>query len=143
MSRHFKKTLDNGLRVVCIPQPHLHACEVSCYVGVGSRHETAATSGISHFLEHMLFRGTAEYGSSLELEKAFEALGGNANAATDAESTCYFSRFHPEKVAEGITLFASMLQRPLLQDIEVERILSSRGRRRISMNREWRSIPTR
>ncbi len=121
MSRYFQKTLANGLRVVCIPQPHLHACDVSCYVGVGSRHESAETSGISHFLEHMLFRGTAEYASSLELEKAFEALGGSVNAATDAESTCYFSRLHPERMAEGLALFASMLQRPLLNDLEVER----------------------
>lgn len=121
MNRHFKKTLGNGLRVVCIPQLHLHACEVSCYVGVGSRHEPEDQAGISHFLEHMLFRGTEEYPSSLELERAFEALGGGANAATDAESTCFFSRFHPEKVTDGIALFASMLQRPLLQDLEVER----------------------
>ena len=123
MSRHFKKTLANGLRLVCIPQPHLHACEVSCYVGVGSRHETAETSGISHFLEHMLFRGTAEFDSSLDLEKAFEALGGSVNAATDAETTCYFSRLHPGRMAEGLALFASMLQRPRLKEIEVERAI--------------------
>ena len=121
MRRHFKKTLANGLRVVCIPQNHLHACEVSCYVGVGSRYESEDQAGMSHFLEHMLFRGTAEYPNSLELEKAFEALGGGANAATDAESTCYFSRFHPGKIDEGLALFASMLQRPLLEDIEIER----------------------
>lgn len=123
MSRHFQKILANGLRVVCIPQPHLHACEVSCYVGVGSRHESANVSGISHFLEHMLFRGTAEYANSLELEKAFEALGGSVNAATDAESTFYFSRLHPERMAAGLVLFASMLQRPLLNEIEVERAI--------------------
>jgi len=123
MSRHFKKTLANGLRLVCIPQPHLHACEISCYVGVGSRHETDKTAGISHFLEHMLFRGAGAFDSSLELEKAFEALGGSANAATDAESTCYFSRLHPDRMAEGLALFASMLQRPLLKEIEVERAI--------------------
>ncbi|PLX98217.1 MAG: insulinase family protein [Desulfuromonas sp.] len=121
MNRQYKITLENGLRIVCVPQPHLHACEVSCYIGVGSRYETEKQAGISHFLEHMLFRGTAEYPNSLELEKAFEALGGGANAMTDAESTCYFSRFHPEKVAEGLALFASMLQRPLFGDIETER----------------------
>ena len=111
----------NGLRVVCIPQPHLHACEISCYIGVGSRYESAEQSGISHFLEHMLFRGTTGYPSSLDLEKAFEALGGGANAATDSDSTCYFSRFHPENLNRGIGLFAAMLQRPLLEDIEIER----------------------
>ncbi len=121
MSRHDKRTLANGLRVVCIPQPHLHACEVSCYVGVGSRHEPDGQAGISHFLEHMLFRGTDEHPDSLDLEKGFEALGGGANAATDAETTCYFSRFHPDRVGDGLALFASMLQRPRLADIEIER----------------------
>jgi len=121
MARYYKKTLSNGLRVVCIPQAHLHACEISCYVGVGSRFESTDQSGISHFLEHMLFRGTVDFPSSLELEQAFEALGGGANAATDSETTCYFSRFHPEQMSAGMALFASMLQRPLLDDIEIER----------------------
>lgn len=121
MTRHIMKTLDNGLRVVCIPQPHLHLCEVSCYVGVGSRHDPEEFSGIAHFLEHMLFRGTADYPDSLSLEEAFEELGGGANAATDVETTCYFSRFHPDNLAPGLGLFASMLQRPLFNDIETER----------------------
>ena len=87
--------LDNGPRIVVVPQPHLHVCEMACYVGVGSRYESEELAGISHFLEHMLFRGTEDYPDSLLLERAFEALGGTVNAATDAELTCYFSRLHP------------------------------------------------
>jgi len=114
-------SLDNGLRLVCIPQPHLHVCEVACYVGVGSRHEPEEVAGISHFLEHMLFRGSSDYPDSLTMERAFEALGGNANASTDAETTCYYSRFHPDHVVEGTGLFASLLLRPLFAGIETER----------------------
>ena len=113
--------LDNGLRLVCIPQPHLHVCEVACYVGVGSRHEPEALAGISHFLEHMLFRGSRDYPDSLTMERAFEMLGGSANASTDAETTCYYSRFHPDHVVAGTALFASLLLRPLFSGIETER----------------------
>jgi len=113
--------LDNGLRVVCVPQPHLHVCEVACYVGVGSRHEPEALAGISHFLEHMLFRGSADYPDSLSLERAFEELGGSVNASTDAESTCFYSRVHPDNVDAGMALFASLLLRPQFPGIETER----------------------
>jgi predicted Zn-dependent peptidase len=113
--------LANGLRVVSVPMPHHHSTEVLAYIGVGSRHESSRKTGISHFLEHMLFKGSADYPSGIALERAFESLGGSANAATDTETTCFHSRVHPEHVAEGISLFASMLRRPLFQGLEVER----------------------
>lgn len=121
MTEYNKTTLANGLRVVTVEMPHLHSAEMACYVKVGGRNEEVATAGISHFLEHMIFRGTADYPTSLELERAFEAIGGAVNAATDAETTCYHSRLHPERIAEGAALFASMLRRPLLSDLEIER----------------------
>ncbi|MCP3176458.1 insulinase family protein [Desulfuromonas sp. KJ2020] len=114
-------TLANGLRVVTVEMPHLHSAEMMCYVGVGSRNEEDQLAGISHFLEHMIFRGTAEYPSSLQLEQAFETIGGAVNASTDTEGTCYHSRLHPDCIAEGARLFASMLLRPSLSDVEVER----------------------
>ncbi len=113
--------LDNGLRIVTVPQPHLHVCEMACYVSVGGRHEPIELAGISHFLEHMLFRGTRDYPNSLTLECAFEAIGGSVNAATDAESTCYFSRLHPDQLATGAELFASLLRHPIWQGLETER----------------------
>ena len=113
--------LDNGLRIVIVPQPHLHVCEMACYVGVGSRYESEELAGISHFLEHMLFRGTEDYPASLILERAFEAIGGTVNAATDAELTCYFSRLHPDQLETGALLFASLLRRPIWQGLETER----------------------
>jgi len=81
MEEFFLDTLPNGLRVVTVEMPHLHSAEVVCYVGVGSRFEAPERTGISHFLEHMVFRGTAEFADSLELERAFEAIGGAVNAA--------------------------------------------------------------
>ncbi len=116
-----KKTLANGLRIVVVDMPRLHSAEVAVYLKVGGRNDPRAKAGISHFLEHMLFRGTTEFPSNLDLETAFERIGGSVNAATDEESTCYFSRVHPKHVAEGIRLFASMLLRPTLPGIEIEK----------------------
>ena len=76
---------------------------------MGGRNDPAGRTGLSHFLEHMLFRGTAEYASSLEIEAAFESLGGGINAATDADSTCYYGRIHPRFAAQGLEILASML----------------------------------
>ncbi len=121
MPEYFVDTLANGLRLVSVPMPHLHAAELVCYLAVGGRNEPTELSGISHFLEHMLFRGTAEYPTSAELERAFEAIGGAVNASTDAETTCYHSRLHPDFLAEGVALFASMLRRPQFRDMEIER----------------------
>ncbi|KAF0221391.1 MAG: peptidase M16 domain-containing [Geobacteraceae bacterium] len=116
-----KKALPNGLRLVVVEMPHLHCAEIAIYLKVGGRNDPAEKEGLSHFLEHMLFRGTAEYPTTQELETAFEVIGGSVNASTDEESTCYFSRVHPTRVAEGINLFSSMLLRPALSGIEVEK----------------------
>jgi predicted Zn-dependent peptidase len=121
MTEYHCDKLENGLRVVTVPMPHHHSTEVLVYIGVGSRHESSRKTGASHFLEHMLFKGSADYPSGVDLERAFEALGGSANAATDTETTCFHSRFHPDHVPEGIALFASMLRRPLFRGLEVER----------------------
>ncbi len=121
MPEYYVDSLANGVRVVTVPMPHLHSVELVCSLAVGGRCEAAETSGISHFLEHMIFRGTAEYATSTELERAFEAIGGSVNAATDAETTCFHSRIHPDYLAAGIGLFASMLQRPKFDQLDVER----------------------
>ncbi len=129
MIRPYVHSLHNGLRVVCVEMPHLHAAELAIYLKVGGRNDPAGKSGLSHFLEHMLFRGTGDFRSSLEIENAFEAIGGAPNAATDAESTCYYSRIHPDHIRKGMEIFASMLLNPLLNGIEIEkRIITEEAR---------------
>ncbi|MFO7577627.1 MAG: pitrilysin family protein [Pelovirga sp.] len=121
MSEYLVDSLSNGVRLVTVPMPHQHSVELVCYVAVGGRCEALPEAGISHFLEHMLFRGTAEFRNSTELERAFEAIGGAVNASTDMETTCFHSRVHPACLARGIGLFASMLRRPRFNDIDTER----------------------
>ena len=121
MPEYYIDTLTNGVRLVTVPMPHLHSAELVCSMAVGGRCEAPELSGISHFLEHMIFRGTAEYATSTELERAFEAIGGAVNASTDMETTCFHSHIHPDYLAEGLALFASMLRRPKFNDIDTER----------------------
>jgi len=121
MTEYLCDTLSNGLRVISVPMPHHHSAEVMIYIGVGSRNENPRKAGVSHFLEHMLFKGTQEHPTGLALERAFEAIGGSANAATDSETTCFHSRIHPDHIDQGIAIFASMMQRPLFKDMEMER----------------------
>ncbi len=118
---HQTFTLANGLRVVSVPLPHLHSIELAVYLKVGARNDPPQRSGLSHFLEHMLFRGTADYPSSLAIETAFEELGGIVNAATDADSTCFYARLHPRHAEQGLAILASMLLRPTLEGMELER----------------------
>ena len=120
-SEYFVDTLPNGVRLVTVPLPHLHAAELVCYLAVGGRNETDEISGVSHFLEHMVFRGTEDYPTSTDIERAFEAIGGAVNASTDVETTCFHSRVHPAYLAEGLALFASMLLRPKFRELDVER----------------------
>lgn len=120
-SEYLVDQLPNGIRLVTVPMPHQHAVELVCYLAVGGRCEPLHQSGISHFLEHMIFRGTAEFANSTELERAFEEIGGCVNASTDAETTCFHSRIHPDFLAQGVGLFASMLRRPRFNDMDTER----------------------
>jgi len=141
MIRSFTHTLRNNLRVVCVEMPHLHAAELAIYLKVGGRNDPPAQAGLSHFLEHMLFRGTTDFPSSQEIENAFEAIGGAPNAATDADSTCYYSRIHPDHVRRGMEIFASMLLRATLAGIEVEkRIITEEARE--DLNEQGEEINT-
>ncbi|MDY0212396.1 MAG: pitrilysin family protein [Desulfuromonadaceae bacterium] len=123
MSEYQRTTLDNGLELVVAPLNYLHSVEIICYVKVGSRYESPAQAGLSHFVEHMMFRGNARYSSGPALEQAFEQLGSGINAGTDAESTSYFARVHPDAVAGGLELFSVMLRTPRFLHLEIERAI--------------------
>ncbi len=118
---YHKTTLDNGLRVIIVEMPHLHSLEFSMYVKVGSRFETIHNNGTSHFLEHMLFRGTKNMPDSYQLHKSFESLGGDINAVTSSEYTCFWLTFHPQYAAEGMGLFSEMFTSPNFANMETEK----------------------
>jgi predicted Zn-dependent peptidase len=116
-------TLANGLRVVTVALPHLHTTTMVVYVKVGARFESAHTSGLSHFVEHMLFRGTERYPSSLAMNTAVESLGSTLHAETGRDYSLYQMSFEPTLIESGVELFGEVLGRPRFADIELERSL--------------------
>ncbi len=116
-----EQTLSNGLRVVVVPQTALHRVAFGLFVGVGSRHESAADNGISHFLEHMLYRGTARHPSAHAQNLAFERLGGALSATTHADHTHLHVIGPPDSFAESMELLGEVVRAPRLGEIDVEK----------------------
>ncbi|MEL6341361.1 MAG: pitrilysin family protein [Myxococcota bacterium] len=113
--------LDNGLRVVAVEQPFLHAADVSFFVRCGSRHEGTQEWGLSHFLEHMLFRGSHRFPTGYDLACAFERRGANLNAATWRDHTHLETTAHPSTVGTILELLGDMVTHPRFDGIGVER----------------------
>ncbi len=116
-----EETLPNGLRVLVAPQVHLQGATLGVFVKVGPRYERVETNGISHFLEHMLFRGTERYASAYDLTFAAEALGGTLDAATYADFTHYQISVPREHASEGLALLADLLKAPRFSDLALEK----------------------
>jgi predicted Zn-dependent peptidase len=114
-------TLSNGLRVLTTPLPSAQAASVSFFVGIGSRGEDPRTNGLSHYLEHMLFKGTTERPTAQHISQAIEGAGGNLNAFTTHEITCYWNSVPYESASTGIAVVADMIQHSLLAQEEIDR----------------------
>ena len=114
-------TLPNGLRVVVTPIPTAQSAAVSLWVGVGSRDETPTTNGLSHYIEHMLFKGTERRPTAAMISEAIEGAGGGLNAFTTKEVTCYWNNLPYERVDTGLDVLADMLQHSVMDPAEVER----------------------
>ena len=78
-----KTTLDNGLRIITATMPHTRSVSICIFIGVGSRYETEAQAGISHFIEHLLFKGTLKRPTSREISETIEGVGVILNGGTD------------------------------------------------------------
>jgi predicted Zn-dependent peptidase len=115
-SAPFERTvLANGMRVVTQPMPFARSVAVALFVGVGSRYEDEAHAGLSHLLEHLVFKGTRAHPQAGALSEAIEACGGSANASTDHELTVFSSRVPREQAARGLEVVAELALRPLLR----------------------------
>jgi predicted Zn-dependent peptidase len=110
-----------GGRVVVVPQPHLHRVHLALYVRTGSRFESEATNGISHFLEHMLYRGTDTLATAHDVNLAFERLGGSLYAATQVDWAVYSVSLPPSTLEDAAGLFGHVLAKPTFPDIDIEK----------------------
>jgi len=117
---HELTELGSGLRVVTERMPSVRSAAVGLFVATGSRFESEAEAGLSHFLEHMLFRGTARFGSA-EIDQKFDSWGAELNAGTDKESTTVYARMLDQHLPAAFDVMADMVWRPTLADLDAER----------------------
>jgi predicted Zn-dependent peptidase len=120
LPNHQLTTLDSGLRIVTERMPTVRSAALGFFVGTGSRGETHEEAGLSHFLEHMLFRGTARYASA-EIDQLFDAMGAELNAGTDKESTTVYARMLDQHLPAAFDVMADMVWRPAFNDVDPER----------------------
>jgi predicted Zn-dependent peptidase len=116
-------SLPNGVRTVIVHRPHLHRAVVTALVGVGSRYEDRRSNGLSHLLEHMLFRGTAEHSDAHALNDAIERIGGDLAATTHSDYSTYELSIPPSAVGRACALVGAMLRAPAMANLSVEKAI--------------------
>jgi predicted Zn-dependent peptidase len=118
---HHDARLSNGLRVVLVPLPNVHRAVASLFLRAGSRFETARDNGISHFLEHMVFRGTRTMPSAHDQALAFERLGATLYAATHVDHGIMSVAVPPKNLAPVLALLGEVTVEPVFSELEIER----------------------
>jgi predicted Zn-dependent peptidase len=120
LQKHRLTTLDSGVRIVTEAMPSVRSVSLGFWIGTGSRAESDDEAGLSHLLEHLLFKGSEKY-ESLEIDQIFDGMGAELNAGTGKETTSVYARVIDEHVPEAFDVMADMVFRPALRDIDSER----------------------
>ncbi len=120
-SRNIRKTvLPNGLMVLTERMPHLRSVSMGAWVGSGSRDEAAEVNGISHFVEHMVFKGTTSR-SAQQIAREVDTIGGNLDAFTSKEMVCFNIKVLDENVSPALDVLADLVLHPTFTPVELER----------------------
>jgi len=118
----FKRTiLPNGLRVLTIPMPSFESATVIVMVGAGSRYETKQNNGISHFLEHMAFKGTQKRPTAMDISSLIDGMGGEFNAFTGKETTGFYIKSAADKIEISLDVLSDMLLHSKFDSAEIEK----------------------
>jgi predicted Zn-dependent peptidase len=120
LQEHKLTTLESGVRVVTEAMPAVRSVSLGFWIGSGSRGESEQEAGLSHLLEHLLFKGTSKY-ESLEIDQIFDGMGAELNAGTGKETTSVYARVIDQHLPEALDVMADMVFRPALNDLESER----------------------
>ncbi|MDL1898055.1 insulinase family protein, partial [Anaerolineae bacterium CFX7] len=120
-SAYQKFILDNGARLVVTELPHTRSVTLMMYMSTGARYEAARVSGVSHFIEHMLFKGTRKRPTAHEIAVAIEGIGGFFNASTSQELTNYWVKVAYQHFDLGLDVLSDMLSAPLFAANEIEK----------------------
>jgi predicted Zn-dependent peptidase len=117
---HRLTTLDSGVRIVTENMPSVRSVSLGFWIGTGSRGESEAEAGLSHLLEHLLFKGSSKY-SSLEIDQIFDGMGAELNAGTGKETTSVYARVIDEHLPKAFDVISDMVFRPALNELDAER----------------------
>lgn len=115
-----RTVLNNGVRVVTHPMKDKESLAIGIWLNVGSRYEAPHLAGISHFLEHMVFKGTKNYGCQ-QIKESIEGVGGTFNAFTSEEATCYLTKLPGRYMDMALDILSEMVVCPRLPHAEIER----------------------
>lgn len=118
---HQLTTLANGARIITESMPHTRSVSLSIYVGAGARYETRAQAGLSHFVEHLVFKGSAKRPTAQEISEALDSVGGLINGATDRELTVYYIKVARPHFEFAADVLLDMVQHPLFDPAEVQK----------------------
>src|SRR3989304_6103514 len=121
MLRYNKIKLDNGVRLISAPLENTRAFTAMVYIGTGSRYEEKRISGISHFFEHVLFKGTWRYPTANHISEAIDSVGGFQNAFTSKDQTAYYITVPDNHYELALDILSDMIAHPLLDEQEFER----------------------
>jgi predicted Zn-dependent peptidase len=113
-------TTPTGERVISERVPSVRSVSIGFWIGAGSRDETDARAGVSHFIEHLLFKGSAKH-SAQEIAEIFDGLGGELNAATSRETTVVYARVPDDRLETALDVMTSMVYEPAFADVDSER----------------------
>lgn len=114
-------TLPNGLKVITVPMTDNPAVTVLVMVSTGSKYEKRETNGLSHFLEHMVFKGTPKRPKSIDISRELESLGAQYNAFTAQEYTGYYAKVNPDHIDTALDVVSDIYLNPLLDQAEIEK----------------------
>jgi predicted Zn-dependent peptidase len=117
---HQLTTLESGVRIATEAMPSVRSVSLGFWIGTGSRGESDAEAGLSHLIEHLLFKGTDRY-ASLEIDQIFDGMGAELNAGTGKETTSVYARVIDEHLDRALDVMADMVFRPAMRDIDSER----------------------
>lgn len=120
MAKHELTELSGGERVISERVPGVRSVAFGFWIGAGSRDEPHSKAGVSHFIEHMLFKGSSQY-TALQIAELFDELGGEFNAATSRESTVVYARVPDTRLEHALDAMADMVLRPDFEDVDSER----------------------
>src|SRR6266498_2218020 len=115
------KTLPNNIRLLTVRMPSLESATVVVWIGVGSRFEPESMAGISHFIEHMSFKGSKKYKTAQEMSETIDAMGADYNAATSREWTNFFVKSRAENMEKSFDVLSDMILNPTLDEAEIEK----------------------